>query len=458
MMGKGGWLARGRALLRAGKLDAAVTALLRAEAQAPADPLVQQSLAEAYRAAGRAADATAADCAALALQAGSALVLYNLATVYFMATQYPEAEKWYRRALALDPDLVVANQNLAAILESDGRLAEAQALRDRALCRQCLFVEPATGQPARRVLILAASAFGNVPIDALLPQRTTTRIKWFVEYATDLGEALPPYDIVFNAIGDADLAGPAAAHLSRFLGQCRRPVLNRPDAVAHTPRHLTPSRLAGIPAVVVPPVLRWGGGVAGLVEAVAAAGIEWPILLRPLGSHGGKGLVRLAGPDDLARQGPAAGETCYVTAYHDTRGADGYYRKYRMIFVDRQPYAYHLAISPRWLVHYGSAEMLAEPWKRDEEQRFLEDPAAVLGGEALAAVAAIGRRLDLDFGGIDFGLLADGRVLVFEANATMNVHLNDSAEDFPYKHIHVPKIFRAFDAMLDRRCADGAGH
>jgi tetratricopeptide (TPR) repeat protein len=447
----------GQALLRDGKPDEALSVLLRAEALAPADPLVQQALAEVYRACGRTSDATAADCAALALQAGSALVLYNLATVYFMAYQYPEAEKWYRRALALDPELVVANQNLAAILEMDGRQAEAHEFRDRALRRQCLFVEPASETPHRRVLILAASAFGNVPIDALLPQRTTTRIKWFIEYATDLGEDLPPYDIVFNAIGDADLAGPTAAHLSRFLARCRRPLLNRPDAVAHTHRHLTPRRLAGIPAVVVPPVLRWEGGEDGFVEAMAAAGIAWPILLRPLGSHGGHGLVRLAGPQELAPQHLAAGESCYVTAYHDTRSADGYYRKYRMIFIDRQPYAYHLAISPNWLVHYGSAEMLAEPWKRDEEQRFLEDPGAVLGADALAAVAAIGHRLDLDFCGIDFGLLADGRVLVFEANATMNVHLNDRVEDFPYKHIHVPKIFLAFDAMLERRCVGGSG-
>jgi glutathione synthase/RimK-type ligase-like ATP-grasp enzyme len=94
--------------------------------------------------------------------------------------------------------------------------------------------------------------------------------------------------------------------------------------------------------------------------------------------------------------------------------------------------------------------MLEAPWKREEERRFLEDPRGVLGPEAYGAVEAIGRRLDLDYAGLDFTLLADGRILVFEANATMLVHLDDAVEDFPYKHAVVPAIYRAFEAMLER--------
>jgi hypothetical protein len=97
--------------------------------------------------------------------------------------------------------------------------------------------------------------------------------------------------------------------------------------------------------------------------------------------------------------------------------------------------------------------MLSPSWKRAEEQRFLEDPASALGTRAMTAITALGRRLDLDFCGVDFSLLPDGRVLIFEANATMLVHLEDSPELFPYKHVHVPKIFDAFEAMLTRRIA-----
>lgn len=432
--------------------EAALALLLQAEAEAPLDPAVQERLAQVYAALGRQSDATAAAAAALALRQGSALALYNLGTVYYLAHKSTEAEKWYRRALALDPDLIVANQNLAALLEIEDRLAEAQEFRDRALRRQCLFIETAP-EPRHRVLLLAASGLGNIPLDALLPPQTTTRLKWFVEYATDLGESLPPYDLVFNAIGDEDLAGPTRRTLDGFLARCPAPVLNRPEAIRRTQRHNTAALLDGIDGLVIPPVLRWqrsDGPAPALTAAARMAGMTGELLLRPLGSHGGHGLIRLPGPDALAGQDLSA-ETYYLTAYHDYRRPDGYFRKYRVIFVDRVPYAYHLAISQDWLVHYGSAKMLADPWKRQEEERFLADPAAVLGAAAWQTLTAIAQRLDLDFGGIDFSQLDDGRLLVFEANATMNVHLNDPAADYPYKHIHVPKIFRAFDAMLAAR-------
>jgi tetratricopeptide (TPR) repeat protein len=429
-----------------------LAALLDAEARHPEQPALQRALAVAYRAAGRTADAAAAECAAIALDCRSAPALYNLATVYFRTEAYAPAEKWYRLALAFDPDLVQANQNLAAILEIQGKLAEARWFRDRALRRQCLFVEPVPGA-TRTVLVLAASAFGNVPVDDLLPG--VNRLKWFVEYADPAdGSTLPPYDLVFNAIGDADLAEPAFARVRAFLDRCPKPLLNAPERVMQTQRHRMPGLLAGIPQVVVPPVIRVRPPLAGgLAATLRPAGLAAPVLFRPLGSHGGKGVGLVEREDELDCLDP--GEDCYLTGFVDYRAADGFYRKYRMIFVDRQPYPYHLAISPHWLVHYFSADMLAEPWKRDEERRFLEDPAAVLGSAGMAAIAEIARRLDLDFAGIDFSILPDGRILVFEANATMRVHLHDRIEDFPYKHIHVPKIFQAFTRMIEERMREG---
>jgi tetratricopeptide (TPR) repeat protein len=448
--------AKAEALLAAGRAGDARDVLEQAEVQAPERAATQRLLAMAYRALGLSTASTAADAAALALDARSALALYNLATVFFMAEQYGPAEKWYRRALAFDADLVVANQNLAAILEIQGKLEEARGYRDRALGRQNLFVETSPSA-VRTVLILAASAFGNVPIDDLLSAKTNNRLKWFVEYARPgQAEQLPPHDLVFNAIGDADLAGPCLATLTRFVQRCRRPLLNPPDKVERTQRHLLPDLLAGLPRVVVPPVLRLSRAALAaddLPARLTDAGLAPPCLLRPLGSHGGKGVSLIDDVGQLARVDAADSDTVYLTAFVDYRAADGFFRKYRMVFVDRRPYPCHLAISPHWLVHYFSADMLAEPWKRDEERCFLEDPGASLGASAMAAVAAIGQRLDLDFAGVDFSVLPDGRVLVFEANATMLVHLHDKIEDFPYKHIHVPRIFRAFEAMLAERTA-----
>jgi hypothetical protein len=82
--------------------------------------------------------------------------------------------------------------------------------------------------------------------------------------------------------------------------------------------------------------------------------------------------------------------------------------------------------------------------------RFLEDPAAAIGHDAWAAVTAIGHAMDLDYGGVDFSILPDGRVLLFEANATMLAH--PEADDGPLAHKNptIQRIFDAFQAMLAR--------
>jgi biotin carboxylase len=219
--------------------------------------------------------------------------------------------------------------------------------------------------------------------------------------------------------------------------------------VARTQRHLLPALLAGIADINVPTVARVER--AALADPAIAASVGFPLILRPAGAHGGQGVRLIETRAALAAADLGEAVSFYLTAYRDYRSPDQYFRKYRVIFVDREPYAYHLAISRHWLVHYFSADMLQPSWKRAEEERFLADPARALGAKPMAAVAAIGKRLDLDFCGIDFSLDADGKMLVFEANATMAVHLKDAPETFPYKHVHVPKIFAAFAAMIERR-------
>jgi glutathione synthase/RimK-type ligase-like ATP-grasp enzyme len=86
--------------------------------------------------------------------------------------------------------------------------------------------------------------------------------------------------------------------------------------------------------------------------------------------------------------------------------------------------------------------------RRAEEHRFIDDPRAVLGAAAMTAIGDIGRRLDLDYAGIDFGVLPDGRVLLFEANATMLVHPEAHDGVFAYKNRAVAAITEAFEAML----------
>ncbi|HUY03917.1 MAG TPA: hypothetical protein VMV33_11575 [Rhodocyclaceae bacterium] len=394
---------------------------------------------------------------AYAAGAGSAQELCTVATGYFMKGDHETAARWYRLVLLLDPDLAIAHLNLAAIHAQAGRGEAAASCRDRAYRRQRVFIE-STGAALRQVLILyAGGSAGNVPVDTLLPTARCSRIKYVIDYAAEEEDGqLPPYDLVFNAIGEADLSAPLADRLERFAARCQRPLLNPPRAVARTRRHLLTALLGAVDGVAVAPCLRIESppaSRAALAECLARAGMAPPLLARPAASHGGQELVRCDSLEALDERLRVVHGSQYLTEFRDTRSADGYYRKYRMIFVDREPFAYHLAISPHWMVHYFSSGMSDRPEWLAEERRFLEDPRAALGERAMAAVAAIGRRLDLDYGGVDFAPLPDGRLLVFEANATMLVHFERDSGPLAHKNLPVQTIVAAFERLLARRSA-----
>ena len=431
---------RGAALKAAGQFADAIAALQAALAMEPARAAVLVSLGAAHAEAGDLAAAETCLRRALALAPRLTAAHANLISVLAQGGDDAATEAACHAALAVDPRSVQAHQHLGALLVRAGRADAAQAHRDAAYRQQNVFIERAT-RPAPTALVLLTADEGNIPLKYLLSRDRYTAVKWLIDYAAP-GQAarLPPYDFVLNAIGEPEL--PAATHdaVEAFRRTCAGPFLNRPDRIARTSRTALPQLLADLPGVVVPPVARWHAGMP-------PPALPWPMLIRPIGSHGGAGLVRL---DDAAAFARAAAchAACDVTAFVDFAADDRLFRKYRMIFIDRRPLPYHLAIGDRWLVHYVTANMLGEPARRAEERRFLDDPAAAIGTRAMAALAAIGARLGLDYAGVDFSVLPDGRVLVFEANATMVVHPEMPDGVLAYKNPAVAAILAAFDAMV----------
>ena len=124
----------------------------------------------------------------------------------------------------------------------------------------------------------------------------------------------------------------------------------------------------------------------------------------------------------------------------------------RVVIVDEQGHLVDgdqllAAIAESWLVHYASAGMLGEAERQAEEIAYLEDPSGALGAAAWETIGAIGRCLDLDYAGADVSILPDGRVVVFEANATMLVHPEAEGE-LLRKNPYVDRITSAFQALV----------
>ena len=370
-------------------------------------------------------------------------VLTNMGIASRALDDLQGARGWFEAALSVAPGLSMARHHLAACLARLGEAEAARAQRERALVQQSVFVQKATGTERCRVLIPSVSDDGNVPLEHILPERDFTRIWWFPGQAE--AGALPAFDVVFNGIGDADMEGAAAPALRDFIAGCAVKTFNPPGRIARTRRDVLPETLACIAGLVVPPVRRLGAG------PVRFADMQVPALLRPIGSHGGVGLRRIDSWEGFDVQALSSAASWYVSPYVESRGTDGFYRKYRMVFVDRVPYAYHLAISHDWLVHYYTADMEAHAWKLAEEAAFLADPRAALGARAHDAVIAVGLSLDLDFCGIDFTILPDGRALVFEANATMLVHPESDTGKLAFKNPAVQKITKAVTHLVLER-------
>jgi len=443
------WLALGTAMRGLHDPEAACAAFERAVALAPDRAAFHLNLGLGLIELERAAEAQRHLTLALELDPTSAVAHANLSSLYYRADHKDLAKSHALRALAIDADLMSAHQNLAALLAEEQDHDGARLHRDRAYATRNLVITTAA-KPLGRVLVLSTTESGNTPDRYLIPPALYSRLLWFIEYAPPGQMAeLPPYDVAFNAIGDEDLAGPTAANAARFaeLGGAR--LLNPPAKIARTRRDLAGDLFGHVAGLKIPRTVRVERAeisTHGVREAARRAGVSEPFLVRPIGSHGGKGLFLVGGDAPEEPLTPAG--AYYLTAFEDFRGPDGLFRKYRMIFVDRRPIPYHLAISPHWMVHYESSGMDQHPDRLAEEMRFLEDPAAALGADAMAAVTALGAAIDLDYAGVDFSLLRDGRVLLFEANATMLVHPETADGPLAHKNPHIERIFAAFRAML----------
>jgi hypothetical protein len=267
---------------------------------------------------------------------------------------------------------------------------------------------------------------------------------------------LPEHDVAFVAVGESDRNQPLLKRVSQYVSNWPRPVLNMPDRLALLSRNASWELLRSAPGVQMPAPVRVDRSMlTSIAEGTTAIGDVlpgggFPIVVRPVDTHAGQGLVKFdaaGGIVDYLRDQPEP--VFYVARFVDYRSADGLFRKYRIVLIEGRPYICHMGIADHWMVHYVKAGMSTSEAKRDEEARFMANFDEDFAVRHQQAFREINQCMGLDYLGIDCAETQDGKLLVFEVESSMVVHAMDSQETFPYKRPQMRKVFAAFRAMLE---------
>lgn len=268
----------------------------------------------------------------------------------------------------------------------------------------------------------------------------------FAEHA-EVGE-LEGFDLLINAVSDPDAFG-VALRLIAHMDAAR--VLNPAQKCLRNTREFLSEALSGREDFVVPRTIRVPAGLDLAGEAERSA-LRYPLLARPTGSQTGAGLTLAGSADDLHETANAASDW-YLTEFFDFASEDGFYRKYRCWQLGDHVHPSHLFIHDHWNVH-GHCRwetMLPNAWMQEEEQAFLKGNWGERGTQIRSAMAVLRETLQLDFFGVDFGFLPDGRLIVFEANATMRSKYPEYGSDFEYIEETTRRHVEAFQSLIRMR-------
>ncbi|HLZ77339.1 hypothetical protein [Phenylobacterium sp.] len=347
--------------------------------------------------------------------------------------------------------------DLSTLVQMTGSREKGLELQAAAIAGQrCYRTRHGDGRLKVLAFMTAGDLMTNTPIDFLLEGSDVELTVYFVDGALPSPSQVPEHDVAFLAIGQSDDGSKALAALgAEPFAAWPRPVINsRPQLIAALSRDGVADTFAGHPTLICPATRRapraaLEGVVSGASELSALhADLRFPVIVRPLGSHAGAGLQKLASRAELgAYLAEHAQAEFFVAAFFDYRGADGRFRKLRVVFVGGQPFVSHMAVSERWMVHYLNADM-GQAANRAEEAEVMETFDTGFALRHRAAFEALNQTLGLDYFGIDCAETQDGRLLVFETDVAMIVHAMDSAELYPYKKPAMAKLFNGFVAAL----------
>jgi hypothetical protein len=350
--------------------------------------------------------------------------------------------------------------DISTLLLATGNREKGLELQAAAIAEQPCYVRKTAGAPGLRLLAFMTPGdfTANTPLDFLLEGSGVELVICFID-RPPAPEEVPEHDVAFLAIGESEEACAVLTQLDGAFDDWPKPVLNnQPHLIRTLTRDGFAQPFAGHPHVLCPQVARaQRSDLERLADGTCgpdslAGGMAYPVIVRPFGTHAGVGMAKVDSAAELAAFLAERDEAeFYVTAFADYSGADGLFRKARIVFIQGKPFVSHMAISQHWMVHYLNADMHLSEAKRDEEAAFMATFDTDFAVRHADALRAIHEAFPFDYFGIDCAESQDGRLLVFEADVALIVHAMDPVDLYPYKQPAMQKLFAAFVEMLGQR-------
>ncbi len=230
-------------------------------------------------------------------------------------------------------------------------------------------------------------------------------------------------DWVVNMLAEPDRYVDALQHFDQKLIGKSLPVFNHPRAILDTQRDVVWKRLADVDSLIAPRCDRFvATHPHQFREAFAQGGFDFPVLIRPAGSHTGNDLIIIESKRDWDKIYSISwsGREMYMAQWVDFQSANGDWPKLRLSITRDSIRVRHILFGDSWLVH--ASERDAETVERELE--------VLLGADNWPILQKLGddirQRIGLDFFGVDLGWKSETEFVLFEANASMSILSNQN--------------------------------
>ncbi len=277
----------------------------------------------------------------------------------------------------------------------------------------------------------------------------------------------PRPDIVVNNVVVGELLGngQVMSCVREALARWNRPAINAPEKAIGTARDKLYQSLKDFPEILAPKIiyLPFEKADETVVRKIESE-FEYPVIVRSPFFQFGAQMYLARTRDQLIEHLRSLVPGCFVAQFVENQRRKGFYCKIRAIFVGNNLHVCRVDYREEWKVHSARLRNAidgVEFYRQhkdmlEEEAAICKDPKRELGAKVIKALGQIRSVVKLDCFGVDFDVMKDGRLLLFEANASMNFIGNKRTTFVKHPEAAENAMIEDLYKMLDRRISVAA--